>query len=405
MTSLDAIRDQFPILNRAVHDQPLVFLDSAASSQKPQCVLDAMSHVYAHHYANVHRGLHKLSEESTDAYEATRGKVKALINAPSAQEVVFTSGATMALNIIASSWGGSNLTAGDEIVISIADHHANIVPWQMIAQRTGAVIKAVPVADDGSVSLDTITSMITAKTKVVSLPHVSNVLGTVFPVKEIAAAAHDAGAIFVVDGCQGVVHMPVDVQDIGCDFYVFSAHKLYGPSGIGVMWGKMELLEAMPPFLGGGDMIDQVTIEASTYAEPPHRFEAGTPPIVEVIGLGAAIDFVQSIGMDKIRDHEAELIRYAHQALSSVEGLTLIGTAPGKSGVVSFTMDCAHPHDISTIVDRKGVAIRAGHHCAQPLMDFMGLSSTARASFGVYSRKEDVDALVNALGTVRKLFG
>ena len=405
MTSLDAIRDQFPILNRAVHDQPLVFLDSAASSQKPQCVLDAMSHVYAHHYANVHRGLHKLSEESTDAYEATRGKVKALINAPSAQEVVFTSGATMALNIIASSWGGSNLTAGDEIVISIADHHANIVPWQMIAQRTGAVIKAVPVADDGSVSLDTITSMITAKTKVVSLPHVSNVLGTVFPVKEIAAAAHDAGAIFVVDGCQGVVHMPVDVQDIGCDFYVFSAHKLYGPSGIGVMWGKMELLEAIPPFLGGGDMIDQVTIEASTYAEPPHRFEAGTPPIVEVIGLGAAIDFVQSIGMDKIRDHEAELIRYAHQALSSVEGLTLIGTAPGKSGVVSFTMDCAHPHDISTIVDRKGVAIRAGHHCAQPLMDFMGLSSTARASFGVYSRKEDVDALVNALGTVRKLFG
>lgn len=405
MTSFDEIRAQFPILERDVHGKPLVYLDSAASAQKPLSVLKAMDDVYRGYYANVHRGLHMLSEESTDAYEATRAKVASLINAPSPDEVVFTSGATMSLNIIARSWGGAFLEKGDEILISVADHHANIVPWQMVAQEKGAVIKAVPVAEDGSVSLDVITSMINEKTKIVSLPHVSNVLGTVFPVEEIAKAAHHVGAIFVVDGCQGVVHMPVDVQAIDCDFYVFSGHKLYGPSGMGVLWGKMDILKEMPPFLGGGDMIDRVTIEASTYAEPPQRFEAGTPPIVEVIGLGAAIDFVQSIGMDKIRDHEMSLISYAHQQLSSVEGLTLIGTAAGKSGVVSFTMDCAHPHDISTIVDRKGVAIRAGHHCAQPLMDFMGVSSTARASFGVYSKKEDIDALVDALGTVRKIFG
>ena len=260
----------------------------------------------------------------------------------------------MALNLIARSWGGAFLKPGDEILISVADHHANIVPWQMIAAETGAKVIASPVNYDGSVSLDAITGMINEKTRIVSLPHVSNVLGTVFPVAEVARAAHDAGAIMVVDGCQGVVHMPVDVQALDCDFYVFSGHKLYGPGGIGVLWGRMDILETMPPFLGGGDMIDRVTIEASTYADPPQRFEAGTPPIVEVIGLGAAIDFVQSIGMDNIRQHEQDLLTYAHQKLAAVEGLNLIGTAPGKSGVVSFTMDCAHAHDISTIVDRKG---------------------------------------------------
>ncbi len=405
MTRLDDIKAQFPILQREVHDKPLVYLDSAASAQKPQVVLDAMDHAYTHYYSNVHRGLHKLSEESTDAYEAARGKVARLIGASSPDEVVFTAGATMSLNLIARSWGGTFLKEGDEILISVADHHANIVPWQMVAAEKGAVIKAVPVAEDGSVSMDVIASMITEKTKIVALPHVSNVLGTVFPVEEIAEAAHAVGAIFVLDGCQGVVHMPVDVTAIGCDFYVFSGHKLYGPSGIGVMWGKMDILRDMPPFLGGGDMIDRVSITSSTYAAPPQRFEAGTPPIVEVIGLSAAIDFVQEIGMDVIRDHEMDLISYAHQQLSSVEGLRLVGTAAGKSGVVSFTMDCAHPHDISTIVDRKGVAIRAGHHCAQPLMDFMELPATARASFGVYSTRADVDALVDALGTVRKIFG
>lgn len=401
---IDGIRAQFPILSRAVHGNPLIYLDSAASAQKPQSVLEAMRTVYETHYANVHRGLHMLSEESTQAYEATREKVQQFLKCPSDQEVIFTPSATAGFNLIAFAWGGANLKPGDEILISVADHHANIVPWQMIAQRTEASVNAVPVAEDGSVRIETIKAMISERTKIISLPHVSNVLGTVFPLKEIADAAHAVGAIFVVDGCQGAVHLPVDVQDIGCDFYIFAPHKLYGPNGVGVVWGKMEILDAMPPFMGGGDMIDQVQIEQSTYAPPPHRFEAGTPPIVEVIGLGAAIDFVLDIGMEKIKQYEAGLINYAHQALSSVEGLKLVGTAPGKSGVVSFTMDCAHPHDISTIVDRKGVAIRAGHHCAQPLMEFMGISSTARASFGVYSQKQDIDMLVDALGTVRKLF-
>jgi len=399
-----SIRDDFPILSREVHGYPLVYLDSAASAQKPAYVINAMTEVYEEYYANVHRGLHVLSEQSTDAYEATRNKVAGLINAPSADEVILTSGATMSLNLIARSWGGTFLKEGDEILISVADHHANIVPWQMIAREKGAVVRAAPVNTDGSVSLDAITSLITDRTRIVAMPHVSNVLGTVFPVEDIARAAHQAGAVFVVDGCQGVVHMPVDVQAIGCDFYVFSAHKLYGPNGVGVCWGKMELLEAMPPFLGGGDMIDRVTIETSTYADPPQRFEAGTPPIVETIGLGAAVDYVQSIGMDRIRDHERDLLGYAHQRLSAVEGLKLVGTAPGKSGVVSFVMDCAHAHDIATIVDRKGIAVRAGHHCAQPLMDFLDHSSTARASVGVYSRREDFDALADALETVRKIF-
>ncbi len=399
-----SIRDDFPILSREVHGYPLVYLDSAASAQKPAYVINAMTEVYEEYYANVHRGLHVLSEQSTDAYEATRNKVAGLINAPSADEVILTSGATMSLNLIARSWGGTFLKEGDEILISVADHHANIVPWQMIAREKGAVVRAAPVNTDGSVSLDAITSLITDRTRIVAMPHVSNVLGTVFPVEDIARAAHQAGAVFVVDGCQGVVHMPVDVQAIGCDFYVFSAHKLYGPNGVGVCWGKMELLETMPPFLGGGDMIDRVTIETSTYADPPQRFEAGTPPIVETIGLGAAVDYVQSIGMDRIRDHERDLLGYAHQRLSAVEGLKLVGTAPGKSGVVSFVMDCAHAHDIATIVDRKGIAVRAGHHCAQPLMDFLDHSSTARASVGVYSRREDFDALADALETVRKIF-
>lgn len=402
---LAGIRDEFPILGREIHGKPLVYLDSAASAQKPRAVLDAMMDCQTGHYANVHRGLHTLSEEATDAYEATRQKVADLINAPSPDEVVFTAGATMALNLIARSWGGKFLQEGDEILISVADHHANIVPWQMIAQEKGARLLASPVNNDGSVSLEAITGMITERTRIVSLPHVSNVLGTVFPVEEIARAAHAVGAIMVVDGCQGVVHMPVDVQAMGADFYVFSGHKLYGPSGIGVLWGKMDILAEMPPFLGGGDMIDRVTIEASTYADPPQRFEAGTPPIVETIGLGAAIDFVQSIGMETIRAHEQDLLSYAHQRLSAVEGLKLIGTAPGKSGVVSFTMDCAHAHDIATIVDRKGVAVRAGHHCAQPLMDYFGLSSTARASVGVYTLREEIDALGDALETVRRIFG
>ena len=404
MANFADLRGDFPILDQQVNGKRLCYLDSAASSQKPQMVLDAVQKAYGETYANVHRGLHHLSEASTDAYEAVRAKVAGLINAPSHDEVIFTSGATMSLNLIANCWGAQNLRAGDEILITIAEHHANIVPWQMIAERTGAKLVAAPMGPEGEFDRAAFEALITAHTKVISIPHVSNVLGTVFPVKEIAKMARAVDALFVVDGCQGVVHMPVDVQDIDCDFYVFSGHKLYGPSGIGVCWGKADILRAMPPFMGGGDMIDDVEIERSTYADIPARFEAGTPPIAECIGLGAAIDYVQAIGMAEIHAHEQELIKYGMQRLSEVEGLRFVGTAAGKSGVISFTLDDVHPHDISTLIDNDGVAIRAGHHCAQPLMKSLGLSSTARASVGLYNTKEDFDVLVEALHKVNRIF-
>ena len=404
MVDFDAVRADFPILQQPVHGKRLAYLDSAASAQKPQAVLDALHNAYASTYANVHRGLHYLSEASTDAYEAVRQKVAGLINAPSSSEVIFTSGATMSLNLIAHSWAGNFLQEGDEILITIAEHHANIVPWQMAAQKTGAKIVAAPMGEDGSFDMAAFKALVNERTKIISIAHVSNVLGTVYPVKEIAQIARSVDALYVVDGCQGVVHMPVDVQDIGCDFYVFSGHKLYGPSGIGICWGRQEILEAMPPFLGGGDMIDDVEIEVSTYAPPPARFEAGTPPIAECIGLGAAIDYVQSIGMSAIHDHEQDLLRYGMQKLSSVEGLNFIGTAAGKSGVISFTLDDVHPHDISTLIDHDGVAIRAGHHCAQPLMKYLNLSSTARASVGIYNCYEDFDVLADALAKVNRIF-
>ena len=399
------IRADFPILSREVHGKPLVYLDSAASAQKPRQVTDALLSAYQDTYSNVHRGLHFLSEASTDAYEAVRGKVASFIGAANSDEIVLTAGATMSLNMIAKCWAEPRLQAGDEILISVADHHANIVPWQMVAEKTGAVVKAFAMEQDGSFKMSHLTNMVTERTKIISVPHVSNVLGTVFPVADIAKIARDAGALMVVDGCQGVVHMPVDMQALGCDFYVFSAHKLYGPNGVGVLWGRSEILADLPPFLGGGDMIDRVTIEKSTYADAPLRFEAGTPAIAETIAFGAAIDYVQSIGMAAIREHEMDIISYAHQRLSAVEGLNLIGTAPGKSGVVSFTMDAAHPHDISTIIDHDGVAIRAGHHCAQPLMDFLDLPSTARASVGVHTTKEEFDVLATALEKVNRIFG
>ena len=404
MVDFDAVRADFPILQQPVHGKRLAYLDSAASAQKPQAVLDALHNAYASTYANVHRGLHYLSEASTDAYEAVRQKVAGLINAPSSSEVIFTSGATMSLNLIAHSWAGNFLQEGDEILITIAEHHANIVPWQMAAQKTGAKIVAAPMGEDGSFDMAAFKALVNERTKIISIAHVSNVLGTVYPVKEIAQIARSVDALYVVDGCQGVVHMPVDVQDIGCDFYVFSGHKLYGPSGIGICWGRQEILEAMPPFLGGGDMIDDVEIEVSTYAPPPARFEAGTPPIAECIGLGAAIDYVQSIGMSVIHEHEQDLLRYGMQKLSSVEGLNFIGTAAGKSGVISFTLDDVHPHDISTLIDHDGVAIRAGHHCAQPLMKYLNLSSTARASVGIYNCYEDFDVLAEALAKVNRIF-
>ena len=401
---VDAIRADFPILSREVHGKPLVYLDSAASAQKPRQVLDALMRAYTDTYSNVHRGLHFLSEASTDAYEAVRGSVASFIGAGSGNEIVFTSGATMALNLIARCWAEPRLQPGDEILISIAEHHANVVPWQMVAERTGATVRAFDMGPDGAFVMANLTDMITPKTRIISIPHVSNVLGTVFPVADIARVAKQAGALMVVDGCQGVVHMPVDVAALGCDFYVFSAHKLYGPNGVGVLWGRADILAEMPPYMGGGDMIDRVTIEHSTYADPPVRFEAGTPPIAEVIALGVAVDYVSNIGMEAIRSHEQDILSYAHQRLSAVKGLQLIGTAPGKSGVVSFTMDCAHPHDISTIIDNNGVAIRAGHHCAQPLMDRLDLPSTARASVGVYTTRAEFDVLAESLEKVRRIF-
>ena len=400
----DAIRREFPILSTKVHGKPLVYLDSAASAQKPQCVLDALSSAYSETYANVHRGLHYLSEASTDAYEAVRGKVASLINATDPAEVVFTSGATMSLNLIAHAYGNTYLSEGDEVLITVAEHHANIVPWHLLGDRVGSATIAAPVNEDGSFDLDIFKSYITERTKIIAIPHVSNVLGTVFPVSEIAALAHENGAICVVDGCQGVTHMPVDVNALGCDFYVFSGHKLYGPSGIGICWSRGDIWAELPPFMGGGDMIDDVETDMSTYAQPPHRFEAGTPPIAETIGLGAAIDFVQSIGMEALRDHEMDLLRYGHQRLAAVEGLNFIGQAVGKSGVISFTLDEVHPHDISTLIDQDGVAIRAGHHCAQPLMKFYGLSSTARASVAVYNQRSDFDQLAESLEKVNRIF-
>jgi cysteine desulfurase/selenocysteine lyase len=398
------IREDFPILSRAIHGKPLVYLDSAASAQKPRQVLDALMAAYSDTYSNVHRGLHFLSEASTDAYEAVRGKVASFIGAASGDEIVLTAGATMSLNMIAQCWALPRLQQGDEILISIAEHHANIVPWQMVAEKTGAIVKAFAMDADGSFNMAAFTEMMTERTRIVSVPHVSNVLGTVFPITEMAHIAHNAGALMVVDGCQGVVHMPVNVAVLGADFYVFSAHKLYGPNGVGVLWGRGDILADMPPFLGGGDMIDRVTIEKTTFALPPQRFEAGTPAIAETIALGAAVDYVAAIGMEAIRAHEQEIISYAHQRLSAVDGLHLIGTAALKSGVVSFTMDAAHPHDISTIIDHDGIAIRAGHHCAQPLMDFYDLPSTARASVGVYSRPEDFDRLAESLEKVNRIF-
>jgi len=401
---VEAIRADFPILSREIHGKPLVYLDSAASAQKPRQVMDALLSAYTDTYSNVHRGLHFLSEASTDAYEAVRGKVAKFIGAAHGDEIVLTSGATMALNLIARSWAEPRLQPGDEILISIAEHHANIVPWQMVAEKTGAVVRAFDMGPDGDFVMAELKAMLSNRTRIISVPHVSNVLGTVFPIAKISAVAKDAGALMVVDGCQGVVHMPVDVAALGCDFYVFSAHKLYGPNGVGVLWGRSEILAEMPPFMGGGDMIDRVTIEKSTYAEPPARFEAGTPAIAETIALGAAVDYVSNIGMAAIRTHEQDIIAYAHQRLSAVEGLNLIGTAPGKSGVVSFTMDCAHAHDISTIIDNSGVAIRAGHHCAQPLMDYLDVSSTARASVGVYTTRAEFDVLAESLEKVRRIF-
>ena len=401
---VNKIKAQFPALNRTVWDKPLIYLDSAASMQKPQRVIDAINKSYSFNYSNVHRGLHKLSEEATSDYEGARRKIGNFINA-NEKEVVFTSGATAAINLIAYSWGLKNLSSGDEIIITIAEHHANIVPWQIIAEQKNLKIIAANISPNEDFDANIIKNLVTDRTKVIAFPHVSNVLGTVFPVKEICKIANDCGAISVVDGCQGIIHGNVYVVDLNCDFYCFSGHKLYGPTGIGVLFGKSHILEKMPPFLGGGDMIDVVKIEKSTYAEPPARFEAGTPPIVQAIVLGEAIDWVTEVGIDEIGKHEKDIISYGTSLLDSIAGVEVFGKAPSKTGVVSFTMDCAHSHDIATIIDREGIAVRAGHHCAQPLMDAFDLVSTTRASVGAYSTREDFDKLAESLTKVKKIFG
>ena len=399
------IRSEFPILEKKINNHKMVYLDSAASAQKPKIVIETIENAYLETYSNVHRGLHWLSEQSTFKYEEVRKKAANFLGANNENEIIFGSGATQLINLIANSWGRKFLKQDDEIIITIADHHANIVPWQLISQQTGAKIKAIPVDENGEFNINSLKSLINKKTKIVSVPHVSNVLGTIFPIKKISRLAHEANAICVVDGCQGAIHLPVNVIDIGCDFYTFSSHKLYGPSGVGVLWGRSSILNDMPPFIGGGDMIDNVDIESSTYADPPHRFEAGTPPIAEVIAFGSAIDFVQAIGMTNIQIHEQKILKVFTEKLEEVNGLKIIGNSKSKSGVISFVFENAHPHDIATILDQKGIAIRAGHHCAQPLMKHFNITSTARASIGIYTQEHEVDDLINGLTTVKKLLG
>jgi len=391
------VRADFPILAREVHGKPLVYLDSAASAQKPRQVIDAISRAYGHEYANVHRGAYYLSETATAAYEAAREKVRQFINAANIREVVFTKGATEAINLVAATWGRTFIKAGDEIVITAVEHHSNIVPWQLLRDATGCVLRIAPVALDGSIDIAEFAKVIGPKTKLVAVAHVSNVLGTVLPVREIAELAHAVGAKLLLDGCQGIVHEHVDVQDLGCDFYVFSGHKLYGPTGIGILWARFDLLDAMPPYQGGGDMIDSVTFAKTTWAPPPAKFEAGTPPIVQAIGLGAAIDYLNTLDRVAVAAHETALLRYAMSSLAQVPGVRLIGTAPHKAAVQSFVMEGAHPHDLATVLDRSGVCVRAGHHCAQPLMELLGVTATTRASFGLYNTMDEVDALVAAL--------
>jgi cysteine desulfurase/selenocysteine lyase len=399
---VQAVRSEFPILLREVHNRPLVYLDSAASAQKPRAVIDAMAQSMEWSYANVHRGLHTLANETTEAYEATRGKVAAFIGADPS-EVVWTKGGTEAVNLVASGLA-AELKPGDEILLTQMEHHANIVPWHFLRERQGAVLKFAPVLDDGRLDLEAMRGLITERTKVVAFTHMSNVLGTINPVAEIVAMARAAGAITLVDGCQGIVHEKVDVKALGADFYVFSGHKLYGPTGIGVLYGKAERLAALRPYQGGGEMIGHVTEEAITYADPPHRFEAGTPPIIEVIGLGAAIDWLSGLDRGAIAAHEAALYARVREKLAGSNGIREIGQAPGKGAIFAFNLEGAHAHDVAQILDRYGVAVRAGTHCAEPLMRRFGLTASARASFALYNTLEEADSFVDALNKTQAFF-
>ncbi len=398
------IRRDFPILTRSIREQNLVYLDNAATTQKPQPVLDALASYYATGNANIHRGVYLLSEEATAAYDLAREKVQGLLNARAAHEIIFTRNSTESINLVAQSYGRQNLGPGDEVLITHMEHHSNIVPWQLLCEQVGARLCVAPIDDHGTLQLDEFQRLISPRTRLVAVVHLSNSLGTINPVQDIVGMAHARGVPVLIDGSQSVYHMPVDVQALDCDFYVFTGHKLYGPTGIGVLYGRESLLDQMPPYQGGGDMIRSVTFDKTTYAELPHKFEAGTPHIAGAIGLGAAVDYLLSVGFEGIGRHEADLLTYGTNALSEVKGLQLIGTSPNKASILSFVMDGAHPHDIGTIVDSDGIAIRTGHHCTQPVMDRFGVPATARASIAMYNTHEEIDALVKALEHVRETF-
>jgi len=402
---IEKIRADFPILKEKIRNKPLVYLDNAATCQKPQAVIDSISHLYMHEYANVHRGVHTLSIKSTDRYEGAREKVKNFINAKSTKEIIFVRGATEAINLIAATFAKVNIKKGDEILITAMEHHSNIVPWQMFCEETGAVLKVAPINLQGELIYEEFEKLISDRTKLVSVVHMSNALGTVNPVKKIIAAAKAKNIPVLLDGAQAIPHMSVDVQELDCDFYVFSGHKLYAPAGIGVLYGKQALLEAMPPYQGGGDMIRKVTFEDTEYNALPYKFEAGTPSIADVVGLGAAIDYLTEIGMDNISAYEAELLDYATEKASKIEGLRIIGEAKDKGAILSFVLDKIHPHDIGTMLDSLGIAIRAGHHCAMPVMDFFEVPATTRASFAMYNTKEEIDVLMNGIEQLIEVFG
>ena len=402
---IELIRLDFPILSQQVHGKPFVYFDSAASAQKPQSVIDAISNVYSTEYSNVHRGVHYMSQKATDAMETAREKIRGFINADNIREITFVRGATEGINLVASSWGRSNLEVGDEIILSVMEHHSNIVPWQIIAEETGALIKVVPMDDKGVFDIDAYLGLLSNKTKFVAITHVSNALGTILPVAEIIRGAHKKGAKVLVDGCQAAPHLKLDVRAMDADFYVFSGHKIYGPSGIGVLYGKEELLDAMPPYQGGGEMIDVVTFEKTTYADLPFKFEAGTPHISGAIGMGAAIDYISAVGLNNIAAHEMDILSYGTEKLKGINGLKIIGQAPEKAAILSFNLVGVHPHDVGTILDMEGIAVRTGHHCAQPVMERFDVAATIRASIGLYNSRDEIDILAAGLGRVREIFG
>ena len=402
---LDRVRADFPILAQKVHGRPLVYLDNAASTQKPRAVTDALAGCYGEYYANVERGVHTLSQRSTEARERAREAVRRFLNAPSAEEVVFVRGTTEAINLVAASWGRRHVGPGDEILITELEHHSNIIPWQLLCEERGAALRVAPIDDRGEVILPELERLLSSRTRLVAVAHVSNALGTVNPVRAIAERAHAAGALVLVDGAQSAPHLGIDVQALGCDFFAFSGHKVYGPSGIGVLWGRSELLADMPPWQGGGGMVRTVTFSRTTYAPPPHRFEAGTPAIEAAVGLGAALDYLTALGLPAVAAWESELLALATERVAEVPGLSLIGTARDKAAVLSFSMAGIHPHDVGTVLDQEGIAVRAGHHCAQPVMAHFRVPATTRASFGLYNTREEVEALAAALHRARELFG